>query len=675
MQHFAPLWAALIDDPFATSACFEGIVPQLHTVPRYRGPAPVRPLKADMVQPMQDMVTELLDLHVVRRLSADEARDPYVHAAPTGLHVWQPPKSLRPVFSNYFLVPKKDGGARGCLDLRYVNEHVTCPHFRMETLRHLRQICRTGDWMCSLDVRHAYMHFPLHPAYSQLHRFRALDPATGDPGFFEFKAMTFGLSSSPLLYTRLCRGIAGYLRRRYGVRFVYYLDDWCILGRDAAECSQHTALVACCLQRLGFVLHRTKCELTPRQHGPEFLGMCPDFRPDHMVIRLPKRKRHDLRRACSSLLSAPPSALFSSRQLSRVLGKLVAAREGVKHAMLRARSLQRLQQEALAQHGWDVRCISLSSEARLDLQWWIQTMRTPTACEIKLLEHELTIDHDASPWGWGAYLGDSPAGGLFTPAECRRSQNARELTGLVYALRSFESRIRNRCVLIQTDNTTVMTYVNREGGRSRLLSRMMEELLRWCADRSISVRACHLPGKLNERSDRISRLRVDRSETSLHRRYLPALERLHGRISCDLFAGRHNALTPRFFARSPCFQAAATDAFRQDWSRETNPLANPPFALLPRVLRQVEDQRAVVTLIAPVWGATWWPLLMQLCSQPPVLLPQAPDLFLRTDGSPSTPVRWRTAVFRLDGSRSQQPTPRWNFIPWDARESPPTSGG
>eukprot|EP01050_Picozoa_sp_SAG11_P008124 SAG11_NODE_700_length_7673_cov_7.359255_7_plen_107_part_00 len=56
MQHFAPLWAALIDDPFATSACFEGIVPQLHTVPRYRGPAPVRPLKTDMVQPMQDMV-------------------------------------------------------------------------------------------------------------------------------------------------------------------------------------------------------------------------------------------------------------------------------------------------------------------------------------------------------------------------------------------------------------------------------------------------------------------------------------------------------------------------------------------------------------------------------------------------------------------------------------------
>ena len=670
MRHFAPLWAALLDDPFASSACYEGIVPDLHKIPPYRGPPPLRPLPADRVRPMREMVQELLDLNVIRRLTPEEARSPYIHPdGPQGLRVWIPPKSLRPVYSNYFLIPKKDGGMRGCLDLRHVNEHVRCPHFRMETLRHLRQICRTGDYMCSLDVRHAYFHFSLHPAYQQLHRFRALSPTddtTTDTGFYEFTSMCFGLAPSPLLYTRLCRGIASHLRKRYGVRFVYYLDDWCILGRDAEECSRHTALVACCLQQLGFVLHSKKCELTPKQHGPEFLGMSPDFRPAHMVMRLPKRKRYDIRRGCSSLLSAPSSRLFSSRQLSRLLGKLVAAREGVKHAMLRARSLQRLQQSALTAAGWDTPSVGISSEARIDLQWWVDTMSQPTACEIKLLEHELTIDHDASPWGWGAYLKDRPAGGLFTPAERRRSQNARELTGLVYALRSYERTISGRCVLIQTDNTTVMTYVNREGGRSRLLSRMMEDLLRWCADRSISLRAVHLPGKLNERADIISRRRVERSETSLNPDLLPALEALHGPITCDLFAGRHNRLVERFFSPTPDFAAAATDAFNQNWAEETNPLANPPFALLPRVLRQVEEQQAVITLIAPVWGATWWPLLMELCTAPPVLLPLQPDLFLKPDGSPSPPPRWRTAVFRLDGRQSQLPTPRWSFLPWPA---------
>jgi hypothetical protein len=114
-----------------------------------------------------------------------------------------------------------------------------------------------------------------------------------------------------------------------------------------------------------------------------------------------------------------------------------------------------------------------------------------------------------------------------------------------------------------------------------------------------------LPGKLNERADIISRRRVERSETSLNPDLLPDLEALHGPITCDLFAGRHNRLAERFFSPTPDFAAVATDAFNQNWAAETNPLANPPFALLPRVLRQVEEQQAVITLIAPVWGATW----------------------------------------------------------------------
>ena len=665
MQHFATLWAALLDDPFSSSVCAEGVVPHLKAVPRFRGPSPLRPLDADERHSMRTMLQELLGIRVIRRLSADEARSAYIHPD-TSSGFWVPPKSLRPVFSTYFLIPKKDGGHRGCLDLRYVNEHVICPSFRMETLRHLKSICRPSDYMCSLDVRHAYLHFPLHPAYRQLHRFAAPDPNSADSsaGFFEFNSMTFGLSSSPLLYTRLMRPIAALLRQQYGIRFVFYLDDWCILGRDADECARHTAIVARCLQQLGFLLHEDKCQLTPVQHGPEFLGMCPDLRPSQMVIRLPARKRRDIRRACARLLSSPPSALFSSRQLSRVLGKMVAARDAVQHGMLRARSLQRLQQTALATSGWDLPSAALSLEARADLTWWVETCSCPTACQIKLMEHEVTLDHDASPWGWGAFLADQPAGGLFTPIEARRSQNARELTGLVYSLKAFETELTGKCVLVQTDNTTVMTYVNREGGRSRLLSRTMEDLLKWCAERSISLRACHLPGKLNDRADAISRRTVDRSECSLHPRYVRQVEQHFGPLTCDLFAGRHNSLCPRFFSPMKDFEAAATDAFRQDWSLETNPIANPPFAVLPRVLQQTETQRARILLVAPVWGSTWWPLLMEMCSQPPLLLPQAADLFLLPDGSPSPPPRWRTAVFALDGALAGMPPRHRHFRKW-----------
>eukprot|EP01051_Picozoa_sp_SAG22_P016964 SAG22_NODE_2511_length_2491_cov_1.441890_5_plen_68_part_00 len=47
---------------------------------------------------MRTMLQELLDMNVVRRLSADEARSPYIHPE-LAAGYWVPPKSLRPVFS------------------------------------------------------------------------------------------------------------------------------------------------------------------------------------------------------------------------------------------------------------------------------------------------------------------------------------------------------------------------------------------------------------------------------------------------------------------------------------------------------------------------------------------------------------------------------------------------
>jgi hypothetical protein len=115
----------LLDDPFCTSVLHEGVVPQLKKSPPYRGPPPLRPLPADQVQPMRKMLRELLELSVIQELTPDEARSPYVHRDQSGLRQWRPPHTLRPVFSTYFLVPKKDGGARGCLEPMHAQQHPT----------------------------------------------------------------------------------------------------------------------------------------------------------------------------------------------------------------------------------------------------------------------------------------------------------------------------------------------------------------------------------------------------------------------------------------------------------------------------------------------------------------------------------------------------------------------
>ena len=71
---------------------------------------------------------------------------------------------------------------------------------------------------------------------------------------------------------------------------------------------------------------------------------------------------------------------------------------------------------------------------------------------------------DASNEGWGAYLGDSTARGVWSDTESRLHTNLLELKAVFLALKSLELLCRDQIVLIATDNTTVVSYINKEGG-------------------------------------------------------------------------------------------------------------------------------------------------------------------------------------------------------------------
>ena len=58
------------------------------------------------------------------------------------------------------------------------------------------------------------------------------------------------------------------------------------------------------------------------------------------------------------------------------------------------------------------------------------------------------------------------------------------------------------------------------------------------------------------------------------------------------------------------------------WAGLMNCYAFPPFSLLPRVLAKIRYDKALVLLIAPVWPTqSWYPLLLQLSTVQPILLP------------------------------------------------------
>jgi hypothetical protein len=292
-----------------------------------------------------------------------------------------------------------------------------------------------------------------------------------------------------------------------------------------------------------------------------------------------------------------------------------------------------------------------------EVRYWLQEASLWSGHGILIPQHDVTIDTDAGPWAWGGFLGPNFVQGFYTPWEqLNLSQNHKEMLGVFYTLQGFSRQLRNKCVLVQTDNTNVMTYLGKgQGGRSNSLSLKAEEILDWCAARNIRLRCVHLAGILNIRADKVSRQYESRSEYKLRPAVFRSLERRWGRHDIDLFAARHNNQTRLYYSRQFDSAAAGSDAFLQDWTAHHNPYANPPFYLIPQVLRYIRTQRVpAMTLVVPDWGAAWLPDLQELAIDTPMTLPDCDASPLMTSALPtpwpSKAPRWTTSAWRLSGT-------------------------
>ena len=103
-----------------------------------------------------------------------------------------------------------------------------------------------------------------------------------------------------------------------------------------------------------------------------------------------------------------------------------------------------------------------------------------------------------------------------------------------------------------------------------------------------------------------------------------------GPLQVDLFASRLTHQLRDIVSWRPDPEAIATDAFTLDW-KQFRGYANPPWSLVGRVLSQVREQKAQLVLVAPVWKSQiWYPTLLGMVIQEPLLLPASPELIQPT---------------------------------------------
>ena len=85
--------------------------------------------------------------------------------------------------------------------------------------------------------------------------------------------------------------------------------------------------------------------------------------------------------------------------------------------------------------------------------------------------------------------------------------NMLEIMAIPFALKRASKYIHHSCVMIFTDNTTVVSYINRQGGtHSPNLCVEVWKILQWCLKHPIIIRIRHIPGKFHVLADRLSRI-------------------------------------------------------------------------------------------------------------------------------------------------------------------------
>ena len=108
--------------------------------------------------------------------------------------------------------------------------------------------------------------------------------------------------------------------------------------------------------------------------------------------------------------------------------------------------------------------ILIPRSLHIHLQYWPQEDNVLTGHPLHAIKHAQQIFTEASKEGWGAHLNERTARGTWSLLESKLRINYLELKAVFLALKEFQDLCIHKIVLVETHNTTVVSYINKDGG-------------------------------------------------------------------------------------------------------------------------------------------------------------------------------------------------------------------
>ena len=365
----------------------------------------------------------------------------------------------------------------------------------MEIPETIRISLQLGEWVTSIDFREAYFHVPIHSQSRKYMRFHIQGQS------YQFKALPFGLSTAPMEFTVVAKEVKLMALPR-GIRIHQYLDDWLVRATSHQTCQSPA------YTDLGSSLSRIRLA---GEQGEVRTGSKTGFQ----LRRLPVRPQGGQGQAHSRVLADLNRQNIVNSVRSGVPGPAVHVPDRTSNSHRKAspsRSTSYETHTVAPEEQLEGTRITRKGDTRLQvapphLRWWLEESNVLPGQPLHPLKHAVQIFTDASKEGWGAHLNERTARGTWSLSESKLHINHLELKAVFLTLKEFQDLCSNNIVLVATDNTTVIAYINKEGGmKSGSLCALLWRILSWCTRERVPLKARHIPGRLNVIADTLFRL-------------------------------------------------------------------------------------------------------------------------------------------------------------------------
>jgi len=639
LKSFLEAWQQITDDQWVLEVISEGLplvfkgkLPPLSAVPK----PVVLPRNQIKRQALLDAVQDL------------EAKAAVVRC-----------QTIEPAFfAHLFVVPKKNGGWRPVIDLSVLNRFLTVPKFKMETVQSIRSQLQQGEYVVIMDLQDAYFHLPIRQNFQKFLKFCIMGI------IFKFVALCFGLATAPRAFTKVMRAVVKYVRE-LGMLLHAYLDDWLLRNQCPKVLMKQLEKLLNLLEKLGILVNFEKSKLTPMQIFV-FLGVKFD-----LTRALVFPTEESMKKLSTWIEYFKGETVVPARALLSFLGLLNHLADLVPLGRLNVRPIQWYLKCFYKPHVDDLyKKVPLRKKFFPCLQFWENQKNLLVGSPLRLPYAEKSVFTDASQTGWGAQMNNSSSAGQWILQEAEQHSNVRELMAMTEGLQAFSHLVRNKVVMMVSDNITAVAHVQKQGGtHSWILYKKTIALFQLADSLQVTLRARWMPGKDLIEVDSLSRMnQVMEAEWSLQEVVCRRLFLLFPEVKIDMFATYANKRLPVFISPCPDPRALEVDAFSISWEG-LMAYAFPPIRLIAPVLQKIQIDNCCILLIAPAWpGQAWFPTILSLLVDFPRKLPNHRKLLSQKAGRVfhSNPQDLSLHAWPL----SKDPSRRKDFLKVCQRERP-----